>query len=185
MVSAALVLFFQKIVNATPVSPPPAPANTSPPLTPGPEGIGSGRDGSPNRQFIHLSVRLERSIAEFLSSACCYLRTRPATGPRGEPPGVLTRSFPTVPVHTRMHDFQQSRVNLCVLSFSRCSQTFRFCASAHICPEMGKKCSFLAITEPLKELLSAKATYLPRLGGCSSELYVRVDGFFWGGELTC
>lgn len=57
------------------------------------------------------------------------------------------------------------------------------CVSAHICPEMGKW-SFLAITEPLKELLSAKATHLPRLGGCSSELYVRVDGFFFL-ELTC
>lgn len=40
------------------------------------ETVGSGRDRRPNRQSIHPSARLERSITKFLSPACCYRRNQ-------------------------------------------------------------------------------------------------------------
>lgn len=145
--------------------------------------IGSGRDSSLNRHFIHRSAWLERSITEFLSSACCYLRTQRDRA-WGEPLSIDISSFWRVPVHTWMHEFYQSWVNLCVLSLSRCSLRFTSVwlrTSAQTGHKI-EKWSFLPITEPLKELLEPR---LPIYHDWVDTGINCVFGWMGGLELTC
>lgn len=101
-----------------------------PPVIPCPRGtFGSGRDSRLNRQSIHPSTWLERSITEFLGPAFCYRRTR-WDGARGELLSADRSSFFfAVCVCANLHmclclrelDKECACVNLCVLMLSRCS----------------------------------------------------------------
>lgn len=122
-----------------------------PPVIPCPRGtFGSGRDSRLNRQSIHPSTWLERSITEFLGPAFCYRRTR-WDGARGELLSADRSSFFFLCVcvckltHVSVFAWARQRVCMCELMrvnvkqmLTKVTCSVRLCMSPQTLPSAQK-----------------------------------------------